>query len=110
MSKHFTLRTGSDAHMFEKRFLEALPISVRKRPTPIQEIWDLAEALMQRKIVRVVKGEMSEAKLLALENILDQRNWKLEIHDNQEDTEILYLRAFNWIVADGKSEYDMPLR
>jgi hypothetical protein len=49
---------------------------------------------------QVAKSEMSEAKLLAIENTLDEQNWKLELYDTQEDTENLYLRAFNWIAAD----------
>jgi hypothetical protein len=45
---------------------------------------------------------MSEAKLLAIENSLYQQNWELEGYETQEDAENLYLRAFNWIVADLK--------
>lgn len=96
--------------MTEKlRFLEKVPSTAQRRETPIEEIWDLIQMLMERKVIQVAKVEMSEAKLLAIENSLDQQNWKIEVYDSQEDTEIFYLRAFNWIVADGKSEYDMPL-
>ena len=68
---------------------------------------------MQRKIMRVAKSEISEAKLLALENSLDQQNWKLETYESQEDSEVLFLRAFDWSVcgvADGKVENDMSQR
>jgi hypothetical protein len=87
--------------MTEKlHLLEKVPSLAQRRETPIEEVWELIQMLMQRKIIQVAKSEMSEAKLLAIENTLDQQNWKLELYDTQEDGEILYLRAFNWIVAD----------
>ena len=84
--------------MAEKlHLLEKVPSSAQRRETPIEEVWERIQMLMQRKIIQVAKSEMSEAKLLAIENSLDQQNWKLELYDTQEDTEILYLRASNWI-------------
>jgi hypothetical protein len=80
--------------------LEKVPSTAQRRETPIETIRELTQALMQRKIIEVAKTEMSEAKLLAIENSLDQQNWKLELYDTQEDTENLYLRAFNWMVPD----------
>jgi hypothetical protein len=77
--------------------VEKVPSTAQRRETPIEGVWELIQALMQRKIIQVAKSEMSEAKLLAIENSLDQQNWKLELYHTQEDTEILYLRAYNWI-------------
>jgi hypothetical protein len=87
--------------MTEKLHLvEKVPSTAQRRETPIETIRELIQALMQRKIIQVAKSEMSEAKLLAIENSLDQQNWKLELYNTQEDSDTLYLRAFNWVVAD----------
>jgi hypothetical protein len=87
--------------MTEKlHLLEKVPSLAQRRDTPIETIRELIQTLMQRKIIQVAKSEMSEAKLLAIENSLDEQNWKLELYDTQEDSDTLYLRAFNWLVAD----------
>jgi hypothetical protein len=87
--------------MTEKlHLLEKVPSSAQRRETPIETIWELIQTLMQQKTIQVAKSEMSEAKLLAIENSLDEHNWKLEVYNTQEDSETLYLRAFNWIAAD----------
>lgn len=93
--------------MTEKlHLLEEIPSAAQRQETPFEEIWGLIQALMQRKIIEVAKSKMNETKLLAIENSLDQQNWKLELYGTQEDSQILYLRAFRWIAADGKAEYD----
>ena len=75
-----------------------MPSSAQRRETPIETMWELIQTLMQRKTIQVTKSAMSAAKLLAIKNGLDQQNWKLEAYETQEDSETIYLRAFNWIV------------
>ena len=87
------------------RLLDRLPSAAQKRTTSVEDTWNIVRVLMERKIVQVRREETSEAKLIAIEDMLDRQQWKMEIYEDTDNNEVFYLRAFNWIVADGKTDF-----